>query len=90
MGSEMCIRDSNESGAKAVILPFDTVTSATISVGTMYDIGLAQPNRKSKAREARRFLRLYVYIYVHQGVKWMVKCCAGAHFPRKFRFFHEP
>ena len=50
---------SNESEKKAAILPFDTVTSATIYVDTMwYDLRLAQRNIKNKAREARRCLPL--------------------------------
>ena len=58
----------NESGTKAAILPFDTVTSATISMDTMYDLRLAQPNRKNKAREARRFLRLYILRSIIYGI----------------------
>ena len=50
----------NESGTKASILPFDTATIATISVDTIYDLRLAQPNKKNKAREERRFLRSYI------------------------------
>ena len=38
--------------------PPDTVTNATVPVNTIYDIGLAQLNKKNKAREARRFRRL--------------------------------
>ena len=51
---------SNESCTKSAILPFDSVTSATISVDTLYDLRLAQPNRRNKAREAHRILRLYI------------------------------
>ena len=58
----------NESGTNAAILPFDTVTSATISVDTMYDLGLVQPNRKKKARETRRFLRLYILRSIIYGI----------------------
>ena len=45
---------SNESGTKAAILPFDTVTSATISVDPMYDLRLVPPGRENTAREALR------------------------------------
>ena len=51
---------SNEPGTKTAILSFDTITSATISVDTLYDLRLAQPNRRNKAREAHRILRLYI------------------------------
>ena len=51
---------SEEYGTKAAILPLDTVTSVTISVDTIYDLRLAQPNKKNKAREERRFLRSYI------------------------------
>ena len=59
---------SNEPGTKTAILSFDTITSATISVDTMYDLGLVQPNRKKKARETRRFLRLYILRSIIYGI----------------------
>ena len=64
---------SNESGTKAAIFPFDTVTSATISVGTMYDHPLAQSSReKIAARRAPIFSLVCIYngeslVYVGMG-----------------------
>ena len=55
----------NESGTKASILPFDTATIATISVDTIYDLRLAQANRKKYGgRSAPIFARVYTYIYI--------------------------
>ena len=41
--------------------------NVTVSVDTIYDLRLAQPNKKkgkNEAREARRFLRLYEVVGV--------------------------
>ena len=68
---------SNESGTKAAILPFDTVTSATISVDPMYDLRLAPPGRKNTAREALRSDRFLWEQKVAKKVKVLWQLLVG-------------
>ena len=48
-----------ESGTKEATPRHGTVTNASVSVDTIYDLRLVQ-HKKKKVREARRFLRLYL------------------------------
>ena len=71
---------SNECGTKAATPQYDTVTNANISVDTIYDLRLAQPNKKKQGArsEARRILRLYLSICVRSTLKHIAVLNAAA------------
>ena len=48
-------------------LLFYTTTNAKVSVDTIYDLRVAQLNKKKGANEVRIFACVYIYIYIYQA-----------------------
>ena len=68
----------NESGMKAATLRYYAVTNANVSVDTIYDLRLAQPNKKKTRRTKRAdFCACVIYAW-GEGKKPETKVCPGS------------